>query len=412
MNIDGRKNSGPGARRNITMADSYTKNFEVSTDFSLILGGPLFQLFRRFRLGDDATGLVHRRIIVITLFAWLPLLLLSLWEGLAMGGKVNVPFLVDVEAHARFLVALPLLIYSELIVNERMRPVIKGFLDRKLVPEDSMDKLDAAVKSAFRLRNSLAAEILLLALVYVVGIFIHQQVTLKTATWYSLRDGKLSLAGMWYVYISLPVFQFILLRWYYRLFIWARFLWQVSRIRLNLIPTHPDHAGGLGFLATTVYAFAPILMAHGILLSGLIADRIFHLGAKLPEFNLDIFSMAVVLLIMVLGPLLVFTPQLNRAKRTGLAEYGTLAMGYVREFDNKWLRRGGPAEESFIGSADIQSLADLDNSFEVIREMRLVPFTRDAVLQLAVLFVLPVLPLLLTMFSAEELLQRFLGTVF
>lgn len=394
------------------MENSSRKNLEETPDFSLVLGGPLFQLFRHARLGDDAVGLLHRRILVMTIFSWLPLLLLSLWEGLALGGKVNVPFLMDVEVHVRFLVALPLLIVAELVVNERMRPVIRGFLARKLVPEDSMHKLDSAIKSAYRLRNSLVAEILLVVFVYVAGfLIINRQFTLKTATWYSSSDGKLSLTGLWYVYASLPLFQFILLRWYYRLFIWARFLWQVSRIRLDLIPTHPDRAGGLGFLATTVYAFAPVLMANGALLSGMIANRIFYLGARLPNFIIEMFSTVVVLLIMVLGPLFVFTPQLNRAKRTGLSEYGVLGMGYVREFDHKWLRGGAKADE-FLGSADIQSLADLGNSFQVIREMRLFPFTRDAVLQLAIITLLPVLPLLLTMFSFEELLQRFLGTVF
>ena len=86
-------------------------------------------------------------------------------------------------------------------------------------------------------------------------------------------------------------------------------------------------------------------------------------------------------------------------------------MGYVREFDHKWLR-GGATGDEFLGSADIQSLADLGNSFQVIREMRLFPFTRDAVFQLAIITLIPLLPLLLTMFSVDELLQRFLGTVF
>ncbi len=114
----------------------------------------------------------------------------------------------------------------------------------------------------------------------------------------------------------------------------------------------------------------------------------------------------------VLGPLLVFSPQLAAAKRAGLREYGTLAQRYVREFDQKWLRGGAPADEPLIGSADIQSLADLGNSFEVVKGMRLVPFTLRTVLQLAVVTLLPVAPLLLTMFSLEELLERLLKVVF
>ncbi len=178
------------------------------------------------------------------------------------------------------------------------------------------------------------------------------------------------------------------------------------------MPTHPDHAGGLGFLSATIYAFTPVLLAHGTLLSGMIANRIFYVGARLPEFKLELFSMVVVLLILVLGPMLVFTPQLNRAKRAGLQEYGLLGMRYVIEFDQKWLRGGAPGGEPLLGAADIQSLADLNNSFQVIREMRIVPFTKETILQLSIVTLLPVLPLVLTMFSAEELLDRFLGTVF
>ena len=115
---------------------------------------------------------------------------------------------------------------------------------------------------------------------------------------------------MWYGYVSLPIFQFLLMRWYFRLFIWTRFLWQVSRIELSLIPTHPDRVGGLGFLANTVYAFTPLAVAHGAMLAGLIANRIFYLGAALPEFKIEIAVLVVFLLCVVLGPLLVFAPQL------------------------------------------------------------------------------------------------------
>ena len=63
--------------------------------------------------------------------------------------------------------------------------------------------------------------------------------------------------------MSLSLYQFVLLRWYFRLFIWTRFLWQVSRIDLRLIPTHPDRCGGLGFVAAVGNAFVPILPAQG-----------------------------------------------------------------------------------------------------------------------------------------------------
>jgi hypothetical protein len=386
-------------------------------DFSLILGGPLYQLLRRTHLSGDALQLLRRRIIAMALLAWMPLLLLSVAEGHAWGDSVKLPFLYDVALHVRLLVALPLLIVAELIVHQRMRLVVRQFMERGLIPDATRAKFDAAIASAMRLRNSITAEVLLIAFVYVVGVgFVWRtQVALDVTSWYGVStDGKLqpSLAGWWLGCVSLPLFQFLLLRWYFRLFIWARFLWQVSRIELKLMPMHPDRCGGLGFLALVSHAFFPLLLAQGALLAGVMAERIFFAGAKLLDFRLELIGTVAVMVFVILGPLLVFGPKLAAAKRMGLREYGTLAERYTREFDDKWLRGGAPADEALIGSADIQSLADLCNSYEVVKGMRMVPFNLQTVVQLAVATLLPVAPLLLTIFSLEDLLLSLLKVVF
>ena len=400
----------------LTMNKTIDK-LDEPTDFSLVLGGPLYQLWRRSHLTDDALEQVRLRIIVISLFAWLPLLLLSALEGQLLGGKAAVPFLMDIEVHVRFLLVLPLFIIAELVVHQRMRFVVRQFLERNLIPESALPRFDGVIASALRLRNSVLAEVLLIAFVYGVGVMLvwRQYTALATATWYAVPtvEGlQLSLSGMWFGYVSLPIFQFLLLRWYFRIFIWVRFLCQVSRIDLSLVPTHPDRVGGLGFLANTVYAFTPLAVAHGALLAGMIANRIFYLGAALTDFKIEIAVVVVFLLIIVLGPLLVFAPQLAQAKRTGNREYGTLAERYVREFDAKWLRGGAPADEPFVGSGDIQSLADLGNSFEVVRTMQIAPITRDAIVRLAVATLVPIVPLLLTMMPLEELLKTLFGVLF
>lgn len=387
-------------------------------NFSVVLGGPLFQLLRRAHIADDALEMVRQRVLVISLIAWLPLLVLAAVEGRLLDGSVAIPFLLDLEVHIRFLVAVPLLIVAELVVHRRLRPIARAFLDRGIIPEASVAQFDEAVRSAFRLRNSVAAELLLIAVVYGVGIFVvwhHYSALQTTATWYAVPspDGlTLSLAGFWYAYVSVPIFQFLLLRWYFRLFVWTRFLWHVSRIELSLIPTHPDRVGGLGSLANTVYAFMALLAAHGAMLSAQFANRIFFAGASLTDFKVETGAMVLFLLCLIFVPLLVFSPQLANAKRKGLSEYGMLAQRYVREYDAKWLRGGAPADEPLVGSADIQSLADLGNSFDVIRTMRIAPMTKDAVLRLAVAVLLPILPLALTMMSLEDLLKRLFGLVF
>ena len=154
-----------------------------------------------------------------------------------------------------------------------------------------------------------------------------------------------------------------------------------------------------------------MLAGQGVLLAGVIANKIFYAGAKLIDFKMEIVAMLVVMLFFVLAPLLVFMPLMARTKREGSREYGELAQRYVREFDQKWLRGGAPADEPLIGSADVQSLADMGNSFQVVQEMKLVPFGKDTLIQLAVITLAPVAPLILTMIPLGQLLDRFLQVV-
>ena len=395
-------------------ADSFLRD---PPDFSLVLGGPLFQLMRRAHLSDEGLHLMHRRVIVIALICWLPLFVLSAAGGELLGGNATVPFLLDIDVHLRFLVAVPLLISAELVVHLRMRDIVRVFLDRRLIPENALARFEEIVNSALRLRNSVRAEILLLFLVYGVGVLIvwRHYSALDAATWYatpSVEGPRFSLAGLWYGYVSLPLFQFLLVRWYFRVFIWTRFLWQVSRIKLCLIATNPDRVGGLGMLAGMVHAFMPVLLAHGVLLAGSIANRIFYLRATLLDFKIEVVTLTVLLLCMVGGPLLVFTPLLAQTKRTARRVYGTLAQRYGREFYAKWLREGAAPDEPLLGAADIQSLADMGNSTEVVLTMRTTLITKEMLIALGCAVIAPIVPLALTMMPLNELIKKMAGILF
>jgi hypothetical protein len=391
-------------------------NLDEHPDFSLVLGGPLFQLYRRARLSGDALELVGRRIVVIAFFAWVPLLFLSLIGGHALGGAIKIPFLYDIEAHVRFLIALPLLLVAELIVHTRIRSAVKNFVERRIIVAEDMPKFHAAIDSAMRVRNSVFVEVTLLILVYTVGLWIwRRDIATGAASWYAMPEGShlhLTFAGYWYAFVSIPIFQFILLRWYLRFFIWFQFLYRVSRLNLRLIATHPDRVAGLGFLGKSTYAFGPILFAQGTLLAGVIASRIFYDGQKLMAFKMDAWGFVALFVVIVLSPLVVFNPQLARAKRKGLRDYGGLGSQYVQRFDEKWIQGGAPKEEELLGTGDIQSLADLGNSYAVVQQMRLVPFGLRDVLRLGATAGAPLLPLGLTVFSLEELLTRLIKILF
>ena len=373
-------------------------------------GGLFHGLLRLVRLDDNSAQGVRRRVAVIALLAWLPLLALVTAQGHLLQG-VAVPFVRDIETHVRLLVVIPLLLFAEVQARRFMPTVVQEFTRRGLVPAGAMPRFEAAVASSSRLRNSAWAEAGLLVLVYAVfmGVVWRQYGSSYASTWYvttTPAGTRLTLAGYWLAFVSLPIVQFLMLRWYLWILAWARFLWQVSRIRLNLAPTHPDRAGGLGFLESSGHIFLMVALAHGALAAGPLASLILFKGAALREFA-DVLTLLVAwVALVVYGPLLFFMPQLVAAKKVGLFEYGRLAERYVRQFHEKWLDDRAHTDEPLVGSADIQSLADLGNAYNVVEGLRLAPISYVAVLRLAATTLAPVAPLLLTMVPLNELVLR------
>ena len=344
----------------------------------------------------------------------MPLLVLSLLELRALGGS-GIPFLKDLAAQVRLLVALPLLILAEKLIHERLKPAVALFVEKGIVRPESQHRFDEIVSSTMKWRNSIVVELGILALILTVGhAFQMERLAAHGDMWFSKPTDSgfgLTRAGLWYAWASLPIFQFALIRWYYRLVLWGRCLFLVSRLDLDLAPSHPDCSGGLGFLGTSLSAFSPILLAQSALVSAVVATRILQHGAQLMSFKLELVGVLALALFQVLGPLMVFGPNLIQAKRRGLREYGILADRYVREFDRKWIRGGADPGEPPVGSADVQSLADLNNSFDVVRRMRPFPFGKEKVIPLVVTTVLPGLPLVRTVIPLDELVKRLVGAI-
>jgi hypothetical protein len=379
-------------------------------DLALAAGGPLYRFYLRTHLSVPSMALVHRRILAVLVIGWIPLWVLAAVDRLAPS-HVTVSFLHDLDAHLRFLVALPLLMAGEAMGHQRIRILVRRFIDRRLIAPDDLRRFAAAVASGTRLMDSWLLEVVVLVLAVVAGHWVWvEQITLHVPTWYGTpgADGVIHLtaAGYWYVFISLPLLRFLLLRWYVRLFlVWYRFVWTIARIPLRLNALHPDRSGGLGFLDASLLAFLPVLVAQSVVLSSAIAQRIWTEGGTLAQFQMVIFAAIAFLMLIVMLPQLFFAVQLERAWRVGLGAYGTFAARYAREFGSKWLETTRPPHDP-LGSADIQSLADSANAFQVVAGMNLVPITRRTVQRLAVAIAAPFLPLVLTVIPVHEIVTR------
>jgi hypothetical protein len=384
--------------------------------FSLVWGGLLCQLFRKTRLCSDSLALLPRRILIFLCITWLPLLIFSAFAGTPLGAALTVPFLYDFYTNIRFLIALPILIAAETIVHSSISPSLQRFVTRGIIPEEDLPRFRSAIHSAQRIRHSFAVEIAPIIFVYTAGRWLWQsRIALGDATWYATPQGtrlQLTAAGYWYAFCSIPIFQFIMARRYLRLFIWFWLLWRISRLNLHLQAAHPDRAGGLNFLGTASYAFAPILFAQGAVLAGMFADRVVLQRQSFLGFKVTAASLAISWVLALLAPLAMFTPHLWRAKHTGRSDYGLLANQYLTAFNAKWIVGPPPHGEGLLGSSDIQSLADMENSYDAVRRMRLVPFGLNEATALAALTLAPLLPLTLTVYSLDQLVGRVLKIMF
>jgi len=382
-------------------------------DFSLAKGGPLFRLLIRTRLMEDDLALVTRRAVFLSLLAWLPLLVLSAIEGTVFGQAVKIPFLYDIPVSVRLLLALPLLIVAEGVIDARTTEWVRHFVRSGLVEEKNFPEFRSTVLQTLRMRDSFLAEGIMVVVVIFTTAFLRLEFSGSSSTWEILVSPSgltRTMAGWWHVFVSLPIFQFLMVRWLWRYLIWCWLLWRISRLDLQLIPSHPDRAAGLGFLGPAQVKFGILVLASSCILSSHWGEEILFGGASLADYKVMILGYVVLVLLVLLAPLLVFSFRLLEVKRRGLLEYGALANRYTRSFDRKWIRGEAPEEEALIGSADIQSLADLGNSFQIIREMRPVPIDLwTTIVPMAAFAVVPFLPLALTVLPFDEIVMKIIG---
>jgi hypothetical protein len=393
-----------------------TSILEHESKLEFELGGPAYRLMQRIGLIKGAGPSVVRRTIGFLLITWVPLLLFSLIEGRALGPTPRESLLLDFATYARFFLAVPLIFMAEVIVGPRLRTAGLQFIRGNLIRPEDLPAVAAAIARVQRRREALLPELIILGLALMGAWYLtFETLAGETAvTWRYIThpDGiGLSLAGFWYQLIAVPVLQFFVYRWLWRLIIWTLFLRDLSRLPLRLVATHPDRAGGLGFLGGAHVSLAIFPFAFSCVLSAFVAFQVYFEAVPIETFKALFVVYLVLMELICLGPLLLFVPLLARTRRTGLREYSILLSTHNSAFERKWVTGQHPPDESTLGSVDNSSLADLGGGFGMIREMKPFPFTRQHILQIAVIASLPGLPLIFLVMPVGELLKLLAGAL-
>jgi hypothetical protein len=373
----------------MTGADSNVQG-STADNFSLVTGGPFFRALRRMGLFEPHQNI--KRVVAWWLLTCVPILAFSIGEGTAWGNKVKIPLLYDFSMYGRFLFALPLLIAAEIVLDPFIRRVVSFFNSSGIIREGDLPAYHAVLARIVRLRDSALIE-LLLALVACIPFFLlvadYQWVSNQVSAWHGTTSAGLSPAGWWFVFVGSPVPRFLTLRWLWRYALWVYLLHSVSKLNLNLMPTHPDRLGGLGSVLFAQQRFGILATAIGSVLAGQFANEIAHFGETLRGIRAPTGVFIVISVVLVLLPLTVFSLKLFEARRDGLARYSLVGRGVTAAFDIKYARPGGSPSESMIGTQDPSSLIDYISSYDVIRDTRVIPMSKRAVIYIAALAAAP-----------------------
>lgn len=382
-------------------------------EFSLIRSGPIHRVQIWLGLIQPDRASVLRRALLSIAVTWLPLLVLSAIEGRAIGG-VRMPFLFDYAANIRFLITMPLLIAAEIIVDPRMRNAVRHFVTSNLVGPSQLPAYAGIVLRTKRLCDAVLPTVILILLAFSPSLLWKSGniMTGNVPGWETVGVDSvesLSMAGAWFQFISIPLYRLMLLRWLWLLVIWAGFLRRVSALPLYCVATHPDGAGGLGFLKYVQWSFGPVTFATSAVVAGGIANLMAYQNASLSSLKFMMIGICILLLLIMSAPLFVVSPLLTRVRRNALLVYGDFASAYVQAFDSKWIGGHHPPDQKPLGSSDIQSLADLNGSYGIVRRMQIVLMDKETLLSLAAPAVAPMLLLLLAITPADEVLGAILN---
>lgn len=376
-------------------------------EFPLGTEGPFYRLQLALRFAAEDRPNLGRRAIAAWSMTWLPLALLWWWQEVAISGSgAAASLFTHLATYARFFVTLPLLIVAENAVRPNLEHAFEQAITSGVVPPSQYEQFVELLMRGLRARESKLAEAVLLGLAFVAShIAVSVAASEHHASW--IHTGPtLTWAGIWYAYVSLPLLQFMIFRWLYRLSIWWRVMYGLSRFDLSIQPGHPDQRGGLAFLGDSVQAFSILAFALSAAAAGAVADFVLSEGAPVTELKGFITGAVVFILLLFLGPLAFFFGPLYRAKDEALLRYEGLAERFWQAFERKCLGTdASPRGPSQIADPDFSALSDLGSLVKTVRELKTLPVTKEGLMPLLMAIVLPFVPVLAMVFPLQELLS-------
>jgi hypothetical protein len=366
------------------------------------------RLLRKVGLAPSQGLGLGRRAVFFSLLAWLPLAAWAFFEGRAMPGDAAEPLLAHYGITVRCLLAIPLLILAEGTALKTLVAIADHFIRDGLVAESQHAAFAAVLRGYARLRDSSLPWIGALALVVAWVIVEPAQPDADHLSWALDGTGRLGFGAWWFAYVARPLFLALLLGWLWRIALVFVLLWRIARLDLSLVPTHPDRAGGLGFLETLPKSYTLVTFAvFAVVASGWAHDAVYH-GLLVQSLVPTLAIFAVLWILLLLLPLFAFWPVLASAKRAAKADYGRLVGEQGRLVHQRYVLDQPVAREHLLEPPGIGPVADAAALYQAVTRMRSAPIGKSAILAIVVPLIIPMLVVFALQIPLKTLLTKVL----
>lgn len=379
--------------------------------FSIIRDDFAYKLQRRLGL-IPANGLgIVRRAIFWSMVAWLPIVVWAFISGRLTQHVANEPLMGHFGIHVRFLIAVPLLIVAGGVVHAAMARLLPQFITSGVVPHEELPRLKEIISGIARLRGASIPWLIIFGIVLAratVGDIMHQAHEIE---WATTPDGgrmNLGFGAWWFLYVGRPIYLTLQLAWIWRVILLFMLFRRIASLKLSLVPTHPDRAGGLGFLAGIPGAFAPIMFATTVVLAGMFAHDVVYHGVSVKSLYVEMGAVVGILVLLFLSPMLAFCGVLSRARRKALLEYGALVSQHGRLVRERWIEKRNVSEDGVLGASELGPVVDVSAMYDLVTEMRSVPLAKSSVAPLVLAAAAPMLAVLAIEIPIAELLKTLL----
>lgn len=374
--------------------------------------GPFYRMQRSLGLLSDGDLAAGRRALLYVVVSWLPVVLLAAIQGHAFNDDPERAVLLDFRAYS-YAIAIFAFVLMEQASETRMAMLVGQFVAMGIITPDSRDRFAQIRRSMERRTGSALVEVVVLIAAYAVTYATLKHAgTIEASTWIGevTNDSlQLTLAGWWAALVTLPLFWFLLGRWLWRFITWGALLRDLARCDLKLVATHADRCGGLAFIGQYPNTYLLFTFALSTVVAGSVLRHVVYAGVDPMTFKFGVIAMVVFLAVAFIAPLAAFTPALIGLKRSGLRRYSVLVTHHNLAFEEKWIDVPRLEGESPLGSPDVSSLADLAAGYEMVKNIRPLPVTRETVAPLIIAAALPFIAVALTQLPVKQVLDAVKG---